>query len=531
MLDKSLNLRWWGICAPLATALLFTFSFPLHQVSQFAYFFAVPFLVWGYNCPSKKKIFWSALVAGSIGWFFTIYYLRHVSVILPFAAGAYGGLYLGIWLFVASFVLKKVIKENALLRLVALLGLAGFWVILEWIRGWLFSGYPWLPLAASQWKSPVLLQFLQWTGAYGLSFVLIFFNLAVATFIIGLCRAVKLGSAVYKTPSGRWIEGYLSTIFLLIGIIIFFKTLPQKENQELAFRAGFVQPNIPANLKWDQQFFWNNLKTLQEETLKTQSLDPDLVIWPECAIPSALNSDENMRYWVERLVNGVNVPFLVGALAKEENNHWYNAIVEIRPMFGLSSIYYAKQKRVPFGEYVPLRKWLPFINKVVPLDFDLTPGTFKEPLNIEIKNRLWKIGGLVCYEDIFSWLARDSVQRGGEFLLVVTNDAWYHEEGGAYQHAANSVLRAAEVRRPVLRCGNNGWSGWIDEYGNIRNVLLDDTGSIYFRGSDVFPIYRDVSWSGKLTFFVRHGDWFVVLCGFLVVGGIMVLIMRKGNEI
>lgn len=531
MIGRNANLRWWECSAFLLTALLFAFSFPLHQVPQFAYFFAVPFLVWGYNYPNKKLLFWSAFAAGWLGWLITIFYLRHVWFGLPFVAAAYGALYIGVWLFVASLVLKKAIGKNALPRIVLLLGLAGFWVVLEWIRGWLFSGYPWLPLAASQWESPVLLQMLEWTGAYGLSFVLIFFNLAVTTFIIGVGRSMKSVNNIQRPQLRSWIEGYLSMAFLITGIVVFLKNLPQIENQEFAFRAGFVQPNIPANLKWDQAFFWNNLRTLREETLNTKPLDPNVVIWPECAIPSALNYDENMRLWTEGLVDEVGVPFLVGALAREEGDKWYNAIFEVKPGSGVSPIYYSKQKRVPFGEYVPLRGWIPFVNKVVPLDFDLTPGELKEPLNVDINGRQWKIGGLVCYEDIFSWLVRESVQRGAEFLLVVTNDAWYHAEGGAYQHAANSVLRAVEFRRPVIRCGNNGWSGWIDERGNIRNVVLDTSGSIYFRGAEVFPIYRDISWNGKLTFFAQHGDWFVLFSAFLMACGAVILIVWKKDEV
>lgn len=525
---ENANLRWWNYGAFLATALLFTFSFPLHQVSEFAYFFAAPFLVSGYFCRNKKSLLWCSFITGWIGWLFTIFYLRHVWFGLPFVAAAYAALYLGGWLFVATLVLKKAIGKNTLIRIVALLGLAGFWVVLEWIRGWLFSGYPWLPLAASQWKAPVLLQMLEWTGASGLSFVLIFFNLTVASFIIGLCRLINARNDAQKPQSRHWFEGYLSMLFLIIGLILFLKNLPQKENQKFAFNAGIVQPCILPNLKWDEAYFWDNLRSLREETLNAKLLDPDVIIWPECAIPAALNYDTDMRHWTEALVNEAEVPFLIGALARENETEWYNAILEITPGHGLSEVYYAKQKRVPFGEYVPLRQWLTFLNKIVPVDFDVTPGANKDPLKVNINGREWKIGGLVCYEDIFSYLARESVERGAQFLLTITNDAWYHEEGGAYQHAANSVLRAVEVRRPMIRCGNNGWSGWIDERGNIRNVAIDDSSSVYFKGADVFPVYRDLSWDGKLTFYTRHGDWFVILSALLMACGVIAIWKKDG---
>lgn len=530
MKDHKRSVSWWGRCGFLGTAFLFGFSFPCNQVSEFAYFFAVPFLVWSYYCKSKKGLWWSALGAGWIGWLLTIFFLRHVWFGLPFVAGAYGGLYLGVWLFVASIGLGEAVKRGGIVRLVMLLGLAGLWVVLEWIRGWLFSGYPWLPLAASQWEKPVLLQLLPWTGAYGLSFILIFFNLAIASFIIGLVRAMAGGVAgQMRLRFVRCMEIYVAIGFLVVGILLFLRELPKKDSQEFAFKVGVVQTNIAPQLKWDPDFFLKNLEVLQEETLNIKELGPDLVIWPESAVPTALN--EEVLYllpWMKNLASEMGVPMLVGALARDEEAAWYNAIFEIRPQIGLMPLYYAKQKRVPFGEYVPLRKWLPFINKVVPTDFDLSAGRYKEPLVIEARGRDWKMGCLVCYEDIFAYLARDSVIRGAEFLLVVTNDAWYGAEGGAYQHASNSVLRAVECRRPVIRCGNDGWSGWIDEYGNIRGVLLNATGTIYMRGGGVFSVYRDVSLAGIQTFYVRYGDWFVAVCALLSVIGAIGFWKRDG---
>jgi apolipoprotein N-acyltransferase len=106
---------------------------------------------------------------------------------------------------------------------------------------------------------------------------------------------------------------------------------------------------------------------------------------------------------------------------------------------------------------------------------------------------------------------------------VATNNAWYGEGGMAYQHAAHSVLRAVETRRPVLRCGNGGWSGWIDEFGVVRGVLTDDRGSVYFRGVKTLPVKRDARWIGRASFYVEHGDWFVAVCAGLAGFGFLML--------
>ena len=141
------------------------------------------------------------------------------------------------------------------------------------------------------------------------------------------------------------------------------------------------------------------------------------------------------------------------------------------------------------------------------------------------------VGVLICYEDIFPELARDSAQSGAEVLAVVTNNAWYGEGGAAYQHATHSVLRAVETRRPVIRCGNGGWSGWIDEFGNIRATLTNDEGSVYFRGAEMLTITRDLHWRDRQSFYTEHGDWFLLLCVLLAMAAYYAaLIMRPVRQ-
>src|SRR5690606_22238109 len=104
------------------------------------------------------------------------------------------------------------------------------------------------------------------------------------------------------------------------------------------------------------------------------------------------------------------------------------------------------------------------------------------PLLVPLREQVAVVGPLICYEDIYPNLGRYSTIGGASVLVVLTNNGWFGEGGAAYQHAAHSVLRAVEMRRPVLRCGNGGWSGWIDEFGGVRRVVTNDEGTIYFRG-------------------------------------------------
>ncbi|HNW42128.1 MAG TPA: nitrilase-related carbon-nitrogen hydrolase, partial [Opitutaceae bacterium] len=164
--------------------------------------------------------------------------------------------------------------------------------------------------------------------------------------------------------------------------------------------------------------------------------------------------------------------------------------------------------------------WLRYLQ---PIGEDIDAGKDMPPLMLRLRGHSVPVSPLVCYEDTFPKLAASGVRMGAELLVVVTNNAWFGEGGAAYQHAAHSVLRAVETRRPVLRCGNGGWSGWIDEFGNVRAVLKDRTGSIYFRGTETLSVYRDVRWTTQQSFYVRHGDWFVAVCAGLALFGFLVI--------
>ena len=172
--------------------------------------------------------------------------------------------------------------------------------------------------------------------------------------------------------------------------------------------------------------------------------------------------------------------------------------------------------------------------KVVPIGGDFIPGRDSSPLIVSLPNTPITVGPLICYEDAFPDLARGSALAGSDVLAVLTNDAWYGEGGAAIQHAALSVLRAVETRRPVLRCGNGGWSGWIDEFGNVRAVLTrnadgllstkpDADGTIYFRGTQTVTVTRDSRWVGRNSYYVEHGDWFVAACAVVALLGALTL--------
>jgi len=536
-----LSERPWLIGSLVAglTALLHWAAFPPLDVAEAAYVFAVPILLWAMTNP-RGRPFWVCALAGSwLTWFLLLIWLRHVYPPWGLVGGVILSGLLAVfpfgWFCLARWLLPACQGASFLVRVLVLGGMAGMWVILEWLRTWILTGFPWLPLAVSQWQRPAMLQTAEFGGQYAVSFILIYFNLALALYIRRLV-VDPVGQEVADGYSDaprrarlplRWRfcpEFYLALAMVFGSVGLYLQSFSRAENREPLLSVASVQPWIPAALKWDQAMFYEILDVLATENARAAQAEPapDLILWPEAAtpIPIVALEDRGMREWVEARVNETGVPLIAGALA-EYDTGWENAMFVIEPETGLNEERYAKRRRVPFGEYIPLRDILFFVGKVVPLDIDLRPGDHSRPLPVTVGGETLQAGPLICYEDIFPHLGRAVAREGADFIVVVTNDGWYGEEAGAYQHAAHATLRAVETRRPVVRCGNHGWSGWIDEYGNVRDVLVGDDGLVYLRGSKRFVLSVDPAWQETLTVYTRYGDWLLWLGGFLVLGAII----------
>jgi apolipoprotein N-acyltransferase len=492
------------------TPLLAWLSFPSMHAPECALVFAVPALLWAARAPAWKLFSWTMVAAWAVAWFVLLFWLHHVTVVGLVLLAAFLGGFTALWFLAARWALPRVAAAPAWTRLVAMFGLAGLWVVGEWVRGWLFTGFPWLTLAASQWQRPLLLALCPYTGAYGVSFLLILLNLGAMAWLSRMATAPYDARRRWFTP-----EFTVALVALLAGTFGLSGDLLHQRRQPW-LRVGIVQPYIPQTLKWDPEAATENLRILERETAKVAAAQPDLLLWPESAVPYILKVQPQLQGWFEAQAKRAGAPILSGAVVMEDANlpteRWFNAAVAIDPERGLQTAYYAKRHLVPFGEYVPLHAVFGWLKKVVPVGDDFQRGTSARPLMLSTRSRPVAAGVLICYEDVFPNLSRASAAAGAEVLVNLTNNAWYGEGAAAYQHAAHSALRAAETRRPVVRCGNGGWSGWFDEYGALREELVDARGSVYFRGGGMVQLTRDERWVDRLTPYTVHGDWFVAVC-------------------
>lgn len=547
--------RLWFYAVILVGPLFWLFAFPPQEQGTGALFFAIPALLWAYQQPRFRYYLTGVFLAGLLSWVSSLAWLRHAPQAIdgwhPIAAGTLGwgmtvalsavlALFYTGFFAAAWYVLPRLGSYRAVMRILGLLGLAALWTLLEWLRSWVFTGFPWMPLALSQWKTPGMLQMIATTGAGGLSFVIIYFNLGVAAYF----------RQVFAKRSRKWWNRLSPEFYTAMGLLLWNFSFSLGESlwipdskREYLFTAGLVQPYVPQHQKWDIERGLASLDALQTLTVEAREGGGEVIFWPESVAPWPIVGEPEMQKWAEELAARVEAPILGGHVVVDGDRSdpdavWYNAVALVDPRKGLiTDTIYAKRHLVPFGEYVPLEGVVPFIKKIVPIEGSFGRGNAPVVIPIEIYKdsylrntsgpRVYNAGALICYEDIFGSLSRDSVRQGADFLFVATNNGWFGEEGGAIQHAAHSILRAVETRRIVIRSGNGGWSGWIDESGRIRSEMMDSERGTYFRGTKAVLVTRLPGGDRVITPYVRYGEWFTAFCGVLAFMATWVLFLRK----
>ena len=500
----------WATLATCLTAILWVLALPPFDYAEAAYVAFVPILLWLYRRPSWRATLGFSFLCGGISWCSILIWLRHVSYAGTLILSAIMALYFVLWICGARWMLPTIKVASFGQRFCYLLALIAAWILIEWMRSWLFWGFGWAPLALSQWQRPVVLQIAAWTGSYGISALLILFNLCIAQTLYQRI-AQRREKLAWFSP-----ELYIAITCLASCIYLYFKSLPESPEKTELGTVGIVQPNTDPWAKWDSQLAERHLTQLEKQSWLLSQLDNSLILWPEAATSNPILGDPATQIRVEQLANNMQRPILAGSILFEaELNLWYNGACLVMPGQGLLAETYIKRELVPFGEYVP--QGFGFIRKVVPIGDNFIAGNDAGLLPLHTENFTWQIGSLICYEDSFPHLARASAQAGAQAFFVATNNAWYGEEGGAYQHAAHSVLRAVETRRPVMRAGNAGWSGWIDSYGHIQEVLEDNRGSIYFKGVGQINVFQYNEWLERKSAYTHHGDWIITGAAFYLL--------------
>jgi apolipoprotein N-acyltransferase len=504
-----------GFQAALAVAsgLLLASAFPTMDWEPLAWFGFVP-LLYAIRGRSPANAFRLGWLTGFVFYLATTYWvgytIRHyTSLPLPIVVGIVVIMAAALACYHGAFAAGIRLFQRSGRDVVWLA--PALWVTLEWLRGWFFIGFPWGALGYSQYRFHDLVQIAEVTGVYGVSAVLVLFNVVVAEVLRERGRDVR-----------RLLPGLVTVTVLLV-------VLPALGHWRIAtlahdpikgsMKIGLAQGNVEQDRKWDPSFQRETMGRYRELTLAAARAGARLVAWPETAAPFFFQEPGERRQDVLDLAAESGVPLLIGTPAfrrtatgePEQRNRAYL----ISPT-GQEVAHYDKMELVPFGEYVPFRRVLFFVDQLVTAVAILGAGEHTTVFDVPEG----RFGVLICYEGIFPALTRRFVDGGADFLVNITNDAWYGHTSAPHQHLVQASFRAIENRVPMVRAANTGISAVIDPDGRIR-----------WRGPLFEMLWHvdEIRWTGQRTFYTRFGDVFVWLCVVVTALGVIGALLRKSH--
>ncbi len=521
--DLATRIRPWIL--PAITGLIWTAAFPKWDLSGLAWF--VPALIlWASLQETGKRVFLTGWVAGLVHQLTTVYWLLNIPYDYTPALGwialsAFLAVYTGCWCLLSKKLFDRIAPDSPRIserfsalspaqKLAFALGTAVLWLGMEKLQMHLLTGFPWLYLGTSQFPIKPLIQSATIWGVAGISFLVVWTS-------ISLLFAMN---AIRQAPGKHW--KWLMDLALpgvVICALIGFGThrLMNRPEPDRQVRMALIQPSIPQTVKWDEQANQEAFDKVMRLSELASATKPQIVIWPEAVTPGLIRYDEELHLTVTSFARNHGVWLILGAddaepIPENRDNpklpqvRYFNSILTVSPK-GEVEQRYDKRRLVMFGEYVPLIDLLPFLKWFTPVGSGFTPGN--EPVFFNLEGLDLKTSSLVCFEDSFPALARDSVDEETDFIVNVTNDGWFGNSAAQWQHAVTSAFRALETGVPLIRCTNNGLTCWIDPYGNVHEVYFGDSTDVYGEGFKTAEVtIRNL----PQPLFHKWGDWLGLIC-------------------
>lgn len=481
-----------------ASGLLSVLMLPAGNLEMLAWIAFVPLFAALRDQPVKTA-FWIGWGTGLVHFGGTLYWITVAMVIyghMPWIVSAgllvlmvmYLALYFG-----AFAVALRILERRTRLPLVITAPVA--WTALEYGRTYVFIGFPWNLLGYSQYLTAPMMQIADLTGVYGVSFLIMLVNAGLYTVV---CAAQPRKTRIMTALVVAGCVG-VCALYGLRKVAAFDAAAETAET----VRIAVIQGNIDQGAKWDAALKDHILATylrLSEQSLEER---PDLIVWPETAAPFVFNYDPLYRQRLVEAVKTWQTPLLFGVtdivLAPPPKNYDSLNSAFLLSEHGELVATYDKIHLVPFGEYVPFKKVLFFVEKLVSAIGEVLPGDTYTVMPF----RDAPFSTVICFEAIFPDLVRKFVDSGAQFLVIITNDAWYGRTSAPYQHFAMATFRAVENRAAIARAANTGISGFIDPVGRITarsDLFVEDA------------ITHDIPVRTVTTVYTRCGDVFALAC-------------------
>jgi apolipoprotein N-acyltransferase len=508
----------------LVSGVLLALSFPRYGHPAFAWIALVPLAValsgWrGRPVPRGSRLgetltgqpplraFALGLTTGIVYFVGTIYWTG--TVVRTFGGLATPVAVLAMLLLASYLALFPALAAVITARLIARAGAGAIllmpaaWLSTEFARGYLFGGFPWVPLGNSQVTVLPVAQLASVFGVYGLSALVALANATIAYAVLthGRSRAAAIAAtAILLTGIGVW-----------GGFRIADGSLTREGTP---LRVGLIQGNIAQADKWNPREARRIVTTYISMTRDAVRRGAEFVIWPESSTPFMFEEDEVGEAMIRDLAREIDVPMLFGSDQVErgpDTTRLFNAAFTLSPS-GETTAVYRKIHLVPFGEYIPFKNLLYFVSPLVERLTDFSPGV--SVVMLPVGEHV--VSTAICYEVVYPSLIRQAVVGGSQLLTTVTNDAWYGESSAPHQHFALASMRAIEQGRYLARAANTGISGVVDPYGRVV------AGSALFEQAGLVEEVRLLT--GR-TIYSRIGDAIAYLA--IVLTGVALVTFRR----
>ncbi len=455
----------------------------------------------------KRAFHWSWCIGLGV-YLFLAFWLSQVTIVgyflLCFMLAVYFGLF-------GCFYKKWGLQESFW----AVPILACLWTSLEYIRSCGPLAFPWFVLGYSQHQHLLFLQVISWGGSFSLSFFIVWINRSLYEFFFYQKKSLKKRLLFLGLGCG-----------FLVGIYGFgFLRLQQRSlynQQSPVLPVAIIQANIPQDEKWDPVQANFILKKYEHMTLQVASQNPALILWPETAMPGDFKKSRKLQEKIRFFAHETGAYLCLGGNDDllDTAGVITNAAYFINPEGSLVD-QYDKIHLVPFGEYVPLRKWMPWLGSFTLGDIDFSPGKIFKVFT----NGFAPFSVLICFEDILPGHVRLFVNAGAQWLVNLSNDGWFGRSKAAEEHFNLARFSAIANGVSLVRSTNTGVSGVISPFGEVQKKIEDLSGNnVEIEGSIVYPVQTK-----KIkTFYQLYGDLFSQIClGVVMIFGLLKFLFRN----
>ena len=497
-----------GLVVAMMSGLLASLALPPHGLTVLILALSLPALqvAFALNWRQGFLIGW----ATGTGWFlYSLYWISNALVVsgggdlalIPFSAIGLP-VFLGLFWGVGFAIPARVAPKGPLRLILLVVGLS----ITEYARGIVLTGFPW------NWPSMVL-------ANTDMTMAMVSLIGSTGGIVVVLMLAVMPALLLLNARNGASVFA----VVLMLLMMFSAQDLFRDHDDTPLMQVRIVQPNIPQQEKWKRENRPQHLSQIMAASRQTAQQPLDLIIWPETAFAGFYEADRGVVNAISLAASSGVTPVLLGMLSEPERNQFYNSAGVYTPGAGMGDLYH-KRHLVPFGEYVPLRSYIPFIDAIAgPYDFSQGEQVKALPLTTQDGQGV-KLLPLICYEVIFpTQTRRDQNRVQADVMVNLTNDAWFGNTIGPRQHLTMARMRSAELGIAMIRVANTGVSALIDHRGRI-------TAEIDYDQRDV----RDGSISPKIpTFYAAYGDlgFWGLIALLIIISFVMTLLTRHKSHV